>query len=384
MSVVVENLIVEYVHEGYTIRAVDDVSFEVAPGEIVALLGPSGCGKTTTLSCLAGILTPTSGRIEVGGVAPKADLIEHRRSRVGIVFQAFNLIPSMTARENVAMPLLAAGMTTKAALARADELIDLVGLSDRRGHLPGKLSGGQQQRVAIARALVHDPPVLLADEPTANLDYVQSDGVIKLLRALRSEGRAVIISTHDDRILPIADRAVRMVTEATAAEPGPGEVPYAAGDEIFAQGDRGELAYVVERGEVDIVRVLDDGEQHLATLGPGQYFGELAPLIGFPRSASARAKTDVLLRAYQIQEFREKVLSAEVGGRKPDGDGRDAERARQKRKPTKTKGTKAKAKPRPTSVRKAGKKPAKRKPAAKRAAAKRKPAAKQKPAKRKT
>ncbi len=315
----VSDLVVEFVHEGYRVRAVDSLTFDAQPGEILALLGPSGCGKTTTLSCLAGILTPTAGDVEVGGrtiASLSSDGITGFRQRqVGIVFQAFNLIPSLSARENVAMPLLAAGVRTRAALARADELLNLVGLADRAHHRPGQLSGGQQQRVAIARALVHDPPVLLADEPTANLDYVQSDAIINLLRDLRSQGRSIIISTHDDRIIPIADRVVRMLSDDVAPEDAPGVVEHEAGEMIFRQGTRGTVAFVIEDGEVEIVRELADGsERTLTTIRAGSYFGELAPLTGFARSASARARTAVTLRAYSIQEFRRRIL---------EGDGAD-------------------------------------------------------------
>ena len=313
----VKDLIVEYVSDGYIVRAVDDLTFEAERGEIVGLLGPSGCGKTTTLSCLAGILTPTSGAIEVDGIeltAPGVDLTEYRRKHVGIVFQAFNLIPSLTARENVAMPLVAAKVAYRVALARADELLTLVGMKDRIHHKQGALSGGQQQRVAIARALAHDPPMLLADEPTANLDYVQADAIINLLRELRARGRLIIMSTHDDRIVPIADRVVRMLSDETKDGDAPGIVAHSAGAVIFRQGTRGELVYIVEQGEIEIFRELvDGGEEHLALLTAGQYFGELAPLIGFPRSASARARTDVVLRAQTIQEFRRAMLEGMVG-----------------------------------------------------------------------
>ncbi|HVL89079.1 MAG TPA: ATP-binding cassette domain-containing protein [Actinomycetota bacterium] len=311
-GIVVEDLVVEFVTDGYRIRALDALSFVAPPGQIVALLGPSGSGKTTLLSCLAGILTPASGRIVVNGRTigslSAAAMSEYRRTQVGIVFQAFNLIPSLSARENVAAPLLAAGTRSRTALHRADELLAIVGMGERAHHKPGQLSGGQQQRVAIARALAHDPPVLLADEPTANLDYVQAEAIVALLRDLRSQGRTILISTHDQRIVPIADAVVQMVPELEG-KTGAGRVEYVAGESIFEQGTRGTLAYVIEDGQVDIIRILaDGGQKHLATLGPRQYFGELAPLIGFPRSASARAKTNVVLRGYPIQEFRALML----------------------------------------------------------------------------
>jgi putative ABC transport system ATP-binding protein len=310
----VRDLVVEFVHDGYVVRPLDGLTFEGHAGELVVLLGPSGCGKTTLLSCLGGILTPTSGTITLGGTDVTAlrgaQLDAYRREQIGFVFQAFNLIPSLSARENVAMPMMLTGHGRAAAFARADELLATVGLSDRAGHKPSKLSGGQQQRVAVARGLGHRPPLLLADEPTANLDHIQAEAIIRLLREIRSEGRLIIVSTHDARLLPVADRIVRMVPDATEAEPGSTSLSLAAGASLFEQGDPSDLVYVVDEGQIDIVRVLaDGGEQLITQLGPGRYFGELGPLMGFPRSASARAATDVRLKVMSPHEFRDRLLS---------------------------------------------------------------------------
>jgi len=312
-SLVVDGLTVEFRHEGYAVRPLADLSLRADPGELVVLLGPSGSGKTTLLSCLGGILTPTAGTIRMADVdlstLDRGGLERYRRDQVGFVFQAFNLIPSLTARENVAIPLLLTGRRRREAFARADELLALMGMADRAGYAPRALSGGQQQRVGIARALVHDPPLLLADEPTANLDHIQAEGVIRLLRGLRDQARIVIVSTHDARLVPIADRVVEMVPSGTPTDGEPVEVAYAAGESVFEQGDRAELVYRIVAGEIDILRVLADGAmQPLNRLGPGQYFGELGPLLGFPRSASARARTDVRLLAMDAREFRRRVL----------------------------------------------------------------------------
>lgn len=309
----VEDLVVEYVHDGYAVRPIDQLSFEAHPGELVVLLGPSGSGKTTLLSSLGGILTPTSGSIRLGDVEVTAlrgsALDGYRRDQVGFVFQAFNLIPSLTARENVAVPMLLTGRSRTEAFARADELLEVVGLSDRAGHRPAKLSGGQQQRVAVARGLGQDPPLLLADEPTANLDFIQAEAVIRLLRDLRDQGRVIVVSTHDARLVPIADRIVDMAPDAHADEAPPHDVSFAAGETIFEQGDRAVLVYTITSGEVDILRAMADGtEMQLNRLRPGQYFGELGPFLGFPRSATARAHTDVELVAYGSRVFRERVL----------------------------------------------------------------------------
>jgi putative ABC transport system ATP-binding protein len=233
----------------------------------------------------------------------------YRRDQIGFVFQAFNLIPSLTARENIAVPLHLTGHGRKESFDRADELLEQVGLGDRGHHLPSKLSGGQQQRVAVARGLGHNPPLLLADEPTANLDHIQAEAIIRVLQSLRDDGRMIVVSTHDSRLVPIADRIVQLIPVGGHDEVATHEVSYAAGASIFEQGDHAELIYVVKSGEVDVIRVLADGGEELLTqLGPDQYFGELGPFLGFPRSASVRAHTDVVLTAYSPRVFREKVL----------------------------------------------------------------------------
>jgi len=303
----VRALTVEFDSGGYIVRPLDRLSFDADDGELVVVIGPSGCGKTTLLSCLAGLLTPTSGSIsfrgeEVVELTGQA-LARHRRYTVGVVFQAFNLLPSLSAKGNVMAPMRLAKTKRRQAGERADELLELVGLSDRAGYRPGALSGGQQQRVAIARALVHSPPMVLADEPTAHLDHIQVEGVLRLLRELAVPGRLVIVATHDDRISNIADRVVELVTHF--AERDPEEVTLSTGDVLFNQGDRGDLVYVVEQGEVEVYRKrADGGEEVLAVVGLGQYFGELGPMLNLPRSASARAQSPCRLTGYPVRAFR--------------------------------------------------------------------------------
>jgi putative ABC transport system ATP-binding protein len=165
--------------------------------------------------------------------------------------------------------------------------------------------------VAVARGLAADPAMLLADEPTANLDFVQAEGIISLLRELRSDGRLIIVSSHDDRLVPIADRVIHLVPEFREDAGAPRLVEIGAGETIFEQGSRGELVYVIETGRVEIARVHADGaEEALAELGAGEYFGELGPLLGFPRSATARALTPMRLIAYNVHDFREQVVGA--------------------------------------------------------------------------
>ncbi len=214
MDIKISDLTLAYRSGGQTVTPVAHFDLEVSDGELVLLHGPSGSGKTTLLSAIGGLLTPTAGSLLVDGVDVAqlrgAALREHRQQRIGIVFQAFNLVPSLSATENVMAPLILAGERSRVARRRAQDLLTRVGLDHRLDHRPGQLSGGQQQRVAIARALAADPPVILADEPTAHLDHVQVDGVFDLLRTTASEGRIVIVATHDDRLLPIADRTVHL------------------------------------------------------------------------------------------------------------------------------------------------------------------------------
>ena len=314
----ITDLVVEYASGGYAVRPIDGLSVRAEPGELVLLLGPSGCGKTTLLSCLGGILTPTSGEIHFGDVSiiglDGARLTEYRRHTVGIVFQAFNLVPSLTALENVEVPLRAARFARRERRARATELMERVGLGDRMQHRPGDLSGGQQQRVAIARALALDPALVLADEPTAHLDYIQVEDVLRLLRELAAGERVVVISTHDHRMLPLADRVVEMVPEFGMAHAEPVRVELAAGEELFAQGSWGELIYVIEAGDVEILRQRSDGTwERRVTVGPGQYFGQTGPLFGLPRSASARAGSTAVVTGYTVRDFRQRMGPQGVG-----------------------------------------------------------------------
>ncbi len=307
----VTNLVKEYLGDGYVVRVLDDLSFTADQGELVVLLGPSGSGKTTLLSCLGAMLSPTSGSIEIEGTdlteLSESARDEYRRNRVGFVFQGFNLIPSLSARENVAVPLLIDKAVKRAdAYARADALLARVGLEDRAGHKPSQLSGGQQQRVAVARGLVTDPFLLIADEPTANLDHIQAEAVIRLLLELRDDGRVIIVSTHDGRLVPVADRVVHMAPGGVAVEPERVTVRYAPGEVIFRQGQHADLVYVIQQGDVEIYREVGDGtEKSLAMIPAGNYFGELGALMGFPRSASARAANEIVAEAMGANEFRQ-------------------------------------------------------------------------------
>jgi putative ABC transport system ATP-binding protein len=195
------------------VRALNGVSLSVRPGEFVAIMGPSGCGKSSLLHLLGGLDRPTSGRVEVDGhdLGRLSDtaLTELRRRKMGFVFQFFNLIPVLDSVENAALPLTLDGQSMAKARAKATEWLKRVNLADKLGSRPDQLSGGQQQRVAIARALVAEPALVLADEPTGNLDTRASDEIAGLLRQVSDEwGRAVVMVTHDPRIAAYADRII--------------------------------------------------------------------------------------------------------------------------------------------------------------------------------
>ena len=246
----VSDLTVEFRSGGYIVRPVNQVSFAASDGEFVAVLGPSGCGKTTLLSCIAALMTPTAGCIrfgatEVTALAGRARA-QYRRHTVGVVFQAFNLIPSLTAHGNVVAPLHLAGVPRRAAAQRASELLERVGLADRARHRPGQLSGGQQQRVALARALVHEPPLIVADEPTAYPDHTQVEEILQLLHGLAAPGRMVLVATHDDRVTRLADQVVELVPRRTASGREPeGVVP--ADDLVVGRRDMARSSLLKEK-----------------------------------------------------------------------------------------------------------------------------------------
>jgi putative ABC transport system ATP-binding protein len=205
------------------VTALDRVSLSVNPGEFVAVMGPSGCGKSTLLHLLGGLDRPTEGRVAIDGrdltELSDTELTELRRRKIGFVFQFFNLIPVLNAVENAALPFTLDGVRPAEARAKAVQWLTRVDLGDRQRHRPDQLSAGQQQRVAIARALVTEPALVLADEPTGNLDSHASDEIAALLRQVANEwGRAVIMVTHDPRIAAYADRIIFLKDGAIADE----------------------------------------------------------------------------------------------------------------------------------------------------------------------
>jgi putative ABC transport system ATP-binding protein len=197
------------------VRALDGIDVDMAAGELTLLVGPSGCGKTTLISVIAGLLDPSGGEVSILGTnlthLSGGQKVKFRSRNIGFVFQQYNLLPALTAAENAAVPLVIAGWSKKAAVAKAAELLDRLGLGARAHALPAQLSGGQQQRVAIARALIHEPRLLVCDEPTSALDAHSGQAVMELLcRVAVEPGRAVIVVTHDSRVFNFGDRIVTM------------------------------------------------------------------------------------------------------------------------------------------------------------------------------
>ena len=197
------------------VQALRGVDFDVRLGQMTLLVGPSGCGKTTLLSVITGLLDPTAGQVSVLGIdvaaLPNGRKIAFRRATLGFVFQQYNLLPALTAAENVAVPLLAAGVARAKAVARATDLLATLGMAERARGLPAELSGGEQQRVALGRALIHEPRLIVCDEPTAALDAETGRAVMKLLSAVAlTPDRGVIVVTHDTRVFEFGDTIAHM------------------------------------------------------------------------------------------------------------------------------------------------------------------------------
>jgi len=204
-----------YLMNNIKLIALKDINLTIERGEMVSIMGPSGCGKTTLLNCLSGLDELTSGTVKIEGISLESmsdnDRTEYRARRMGFIFQSFNLLPVLTALENIELPLLVSGSDQKKARARALELLSIVGLEEWGNHKPSELSGGQQQRVTIARALVNNPAIVWADEPTGNLDSDSAQQVMELLIDLNKENRQTIVTvTHDSTVGNTADRLITM------------------------------------------------------------------------------------------------------------------------------------------------------------------------------
>jgi ABC-type lipoprotein export system ATPase subunit len=293
--------------------ALNGVDLEILAGEFAAVIGKSGSGKSTLINMVTGIDRPTSGEVVVAGT-PVHTLDEGataswRGRSVGVVFQFFQLLPTLTLLENVMLPMDFCSVHEPSERApRARALLDRVGLGTQADKMPSELSGGQQQRVAIARALANDPPLIVADEPTGNLDSKTADQIFDLFAELVAGGKTILMVTHDSdlarratRTVVVADGTVvnQYVTTALAmldvdqfglATAHLEKIPYEAGEYIIREGEAADRFYVLVRGEVDVLLQHPGGQEILATrLRPGHYFGEIAFLTGGTRTASVRA-----------------------------------------------------------------------------------------------
>jgi putative ABC transport system ATP-binding protein len=228
IAATITNVVKDFPVDAERLRVLHDINAELRMGELTMLVGPSGCGKTTLISIISGILSATDGEIDILGnrLSQMSDRekVLFRRHSIGFIFQQYNLLPALTAAENAAMPLIAAGMPDAQAADQARQLLEQIGMEGQTEKLPRQLSGGQQQRVAIARALVHNPKLIVCDEPTAALDGKTGQAVMQILRDIANDkNRAVLIVTHDNRIYHFADRILemndgRIVGDFTAAE----------------------------------------------------------------------------------------------------------------------------------------------------------------------
>ena len=219
----------QFQHRGKAVTALASVSLEIAKGDFVAVIGPSGSGKSTLLHLLGGMLSPTAGKVRFGGDSlydlSSDERSTIRRNKIGFVFQTFNLVPYLTALENVQVPLVLAGLGEEGQQRRSEMLLKRVGLSDRLDHKPRELSVGEQQRVALARMLANDPILILADEPTGNLDPETADSIMDFLNELNVEGRTIVMVTHDLRVARRAKRRLRLVKGAIQADEEVGSGP---------------------------------------------------------------------------------------------------------------------------------------------------------------
>lgn len=210
----IDHLSKVYVMGGQKLHALRDISFEIRKNEYVALMGPSGSGKSTLMNILGCLDSPTSGNYFLNGTnvsqMKDSELAFVRNKEIGFVFQTFNLLPRISSLDNVAIPLIYAGISRKERIQRAEHVLSLVGLADRMGHKPNELSGGQRQRVAIARAIVNDPAIILADEPTGNLDTKTSIEIMDIFSEIQNDGNTVILVTHEPDIAAYAHRIIRL------------------------------------------------------------------------------------------------------------------------------------------------------------------------------
>ena len=318
--------------------ALKNIDLHIYAGEFVGVIGKSGSGKSTLLNMITGIDRPSAGKVFVNGTAVH-ELSENRMARwrgknLGIVFQFFQLLPTISVVENIMLPMdFCRTFPMRQREKRALELLELVELADHAYKLPTALSGGQQQRVAIARALANDPPIVIADEPTGNLDSKTADSVFQLFRDLVSQGKTIIVVTHDSGLAKRLNRTALITDGEIVNEYVVKAMPtlshdqlleatrkarkqqYEAGAMILQEGTTGDAFYIVTKGMVEIVLQRPNQSDVVAVqLGPGQYFGEMQLLQGQKRSASARAaeRGPVEVLALDFDTLRELLSESEA------------------------------------------------------------------------
>lgn len=310
-----ERVVKTYPTPAGNVTILHGIDLEIQQGEFVAIIGKSGSGKSTLLNMLTGIDRPTAGQVRVGNALlhglNESQMALWRGKHVGIVFQFFQLLPTLSLLDNVMLPMDFAGLyTPRERQSRAMELLERVDMEAHANKLPAAISGGQQQRVAIARALANDPPLLVADEPTGNLDSPTADSIFQLFTQLVAQGKTIVMVTHDNdiarratRTVVVADGAIvnsyvaRALTaldihQLSLAAAHLEQVSFAPGELIIRQGEAADKFFIIVDGECDVSLTHPDGaEIRVDHLTAGQYFGEMALVRGGKRSANVRAWT---------------------------------------------------------------------------------------------
>ncbi len=327
-----QNVVKTYVTPAGSFKALRDINLQIKKGEFMAVVGKSGSGKSTLLNMITGIDRPTTGEVWVNGTAvhkmDENQMAIWRGTNLGIIFQFFQLLPALNLLQNVILPMdLAGKYSPRERRQRAEHLLELVGLSEHKHKLPSMISGGQQQRAAIARALANDPPLLIADEPTGNLDSKTAESVFALFNDLVAQGKTVIIVTHDSALAKRAHRTALIADGEIVNEYVAKALPtltaaqllaathkcnareYEAGAMILAEGKDNDKFYIVSKGTVEVVLPRpNQSDVVILQLGPGKYFGEISFFHDSKTNASVRASesgpVEVLsIRKEQLNEL---------------------------------------------------------------------------------
>ncbi len=332
------NVIKRYETPAGAFVALKNANLAVKAGEFVAVIGKSGSGKSTLINMVTGIDRPTLGEIYVAGTAihqlDEGQMAIWRGQQLGIIFQFFQLLPTLTLLENVILPMeFARRYNAQGRKARALELLQMVGVADHAYKYPTAISGGQQQRVAIARALANEPAVLVADEPTGNLDAKTADAIFQIFENFARQGHTILMVTHDNELASRASRVVLLadgeIAETSVAHALPAlnqkqlvelssrldPVRYPPGVIIFRQGDPADKFYIIIKGEVEVVLEHASGQEVVSgTMGQGQYFGEVGLLMGRTRSATIRVTSagEAMLMALDREMFQKLMVESEV------------------------------------------------------------------------